>query len=98
MTELKPIGELIQEDGHKFQSRKPTPDDAAFSDRDQLILELVEVGISLRKAENLISSFPESKIRKQLKWLPLRVARRPASLLIAAIEHDYDAPVYADER
>ena len=64
----------------------------------ELVLELVQVGIGLRKAESLVKAFPESRIRKQLGWLPLRAARRPASLLIAAIEHDYDAPVYADAK
>jgi len=88
MTELKPIGDL--------QSNQLNPDDMPLSPRDQLILELVEVGVSIRKAESLVKRFPDVKIRRQLDWLPYRSAKRPASLIIAAIENDYDEPAYAD--
>lgn len=92
MTELSPIGQFLPR-------RKPnpnSPDEAVLSQRDQLVLELVELGIGVRKAENLVTQYSEELIRKQLKWLPLRTARRPASLLIASIENDYDPPAYAD--
>lgn len=98
MTELNPISELLPSVGRGRRRKGPTPDDATLSERDQLVLEMVQFGISLRKAESLVKSFPEVQIRKQLDWLPLRAARRPASLLIAAIERDYDAPAYADGR
>jgi DNA-binding phage protein len=39
---------------------------------------------------------PEEWIKVQLRRLPLLPDRRPASLLIASIEKDYDAPVYAE--
>jgi len=87
MNGLKPIGSLFP--------KQPNPDDITLSERDQLVLELVEVGVSLRKAENLASRFPALKIRRQLDWLPYRSARRPASMIIAAIENDYDEPAYA---
>lgn len=98
MTELKPISEILPFDKRRRDHGRPTPDEAPLSERDQLVLDLIQVGVGFRKAESLVSHFAESLIRKQLSWLPLRAARRPASLLIAAIEHDYDAPVYADER
>lgn len=88
MTELKPIGDL-----HENQLN---PDDMPLSARDQLVLELVEVGVSIRKAENLVKRFPDAKIRRQLDWLPYRSARRPASMIIAAIENDYDEPAYVE--
>lgn len=72
-------------------------DEPLLNPRDQLVLELVEVGIGLRKAGSLVNQYPMELIRRQLDWLPLRAARRPASLLIAAIEQDYDPPVYANE-
>lgn len=97
MTELKPIGEIRPSSDRRGRSRKPTPDDAPLTETEQLVLELVRVGINLRKAESLVSEFPEELIRRQLRWLTLRAARRPASLLIAAIEHDYDAPAYAKD-
>ena len=97
MTELKPIGEFLPEAIGRRRS-KPTPDEVGLSERDQLVLDLVEVGIGVRKAENLVSHFPKEQIQKQLRWLPFRAARRPASLLISAIEHDYDSPAYASDK
>ncbi|HVT12608.1 MAG TPA: hypothetical protein VHE55_10090 [Fimbriimonadaceae bacterium] len=88
MSELKPIGELLP--------KEPAPDEVHLSERDQLILELVEVGVALRKAENLVRRHPAIRIRRQLDWLPYRSARRPASMIIAAIENDYDEPAYAE--
>jgi hypothetical protein len=88
MTELKPIAEL--------GNNPLNPDDMPLSDRDQLILELVEVGVSVRKAENLVKRFSGDRIRRQLDWLPYRSARRPASMIIAAIENNYDEPAYAE--
>lgn len=77
-------------------SLEPTPDEVALSKRDQLVLDLVELGVALRKAENLVRRYPNKEIRKQLNWLPFRSARRPASMIIAAIENDYDKPAYAN--
>lgn len=98
MAELKPIGQIPFDSRRPRRSEEPTPDDAPLSERDQLVLELVQAGISLRKAESLVKKHPADLIRKQVDWLPLRAARRPASLLIAAIERDFEAPAYADER
>ena len=72
-----------------------SPDEAQLSESEELVLALVEVGVSLRKAEHLVDSYPHEKIRRQLKWLPRRPAKRPASLLIAAIENDYGPPAYS---
>ncbi|MBX3117419.1 MAG: hypothetical protein KF784_00020 [Fimbriimonadaceae bacterium] len=94
MNGFQPIGELLPENEPK-RRRKPTPDDVVLTEREELVLQLVEVGISLRKADNIASGYSYDLIRKQLRWLPYRAAKRPASLLIAAIEHDYDAPAYA---
>lgn len=93
MTTLKPIGELLPE--VTPPKRRLSPDDAVLSDSEELILDLVRIGVGLRKAQNLVDRYPADLIVRQLEWLPLRAARRPASLLIAAIEHNYDPPVYA---
>lgn len=85
---MEPIGDLLP--------KKLPPDEVPLSERDQLILALVEVGVSVRKAENLVKRFPALRIQRQLDWLPYRSARRPASMIIAAIENDYDEPAYAD--
>lgn len=83
--------------GRKPQgSPEPTPDEVALSERDQLVLDLVELGVALRKSESLVRRYPANEVRKQLDWLPFRSARRPASMIIAAIENDYDKPAYAN--
>lgn len=97
MSDLQPIGEFLPEADRRRRAKKATPDDVPLTDTEQLVLDLVRTGINLRKAESLVGEFPEELIRKQLRWLPLRAARRPASLLIASIEHDYDAPAYAKD-
>ena len=93
MTERKPNGRRRSE-RESFDRNGLIPDDAILTEREELILELVEVGIALRKAESLVDGFPYSQIRQQLAWLPKRAPRRPAPLLIASIEHHYDAPAY----
>lgn len=93
---LEPIGELLPEMDRKVR-RRPSPDDAVLTEQEELVLELVHVGVGLRKARSLVEEYPSERIQRQLKWLPLRAARRPASLLISAIENDYDPPVYAND-
>ncbi len=96
MTGPEIIGDILNHEPNVRKS-KVLPDEPLLSPRDQLVLGLCEVGIGLRKAESLVNQYPEDKIRQQLAWLPFRAARRPASLLITAIEQDYDPPVYANE-
>lgn len=93
MTELEPIGELLP-GFSKRHHRRLTPDEVPLTDREELILELVHVGVGLRKAQSLIDRFPAERIQRQLRWLAQRSPRKPASLLIAAIEEDYDPPAY----
>lgn len=94
MTELRPIRELMSDEERRRRRRAQSPDDAQLTDKEELVLELVHVGVGLRKAESLVNHFSAERIRRQLKWLPHRAARRPASMIIAAIENDYDEPAY----
>lgn len=97
MSELEPIGEILPQS----LPNKPeplSPDEAVLSEREELTLELMEFGVSMRKAEQLVTRYPLKKLRRQIRWLPLRGPKRPASLLIASIENNYDAPAYADKR
>lgn len=96
MTDLEPIGELLPESS-RSRKRRLSPDDAVLTDAEELVLELVHVGIGLRKAQSLVDRYPAELITKQLGWLSLRNPRRPASLLIAAIENNYDPPAYASK-
>lgn len=94
MTNLEPIREVDPSSERRL--RRVTPDEVPLSDREELVLDLVHVGISLRKAEHLVSRYSADRIRRQLGWLTKRAPRKPASMLIAAIENDYDAPAYTD--
>ncbi|MFN8140431.1 MAG: hypothetical protein U0R49_11600 [Fimbriimonadales bacterium] len=95
MSELTPIGELIPKRRRHFAKVDAIDEsERTLTPEEQLVLDLVKVGVSLRKAEQLVKQNPHEKIRKQLDWLPSRNARKPASLLIVAIERDYDAPAY----
>lgn len=96
MSGFEPIGEILP-DIQRSRKRRPSPDDAVLTEQEELVLELVHVGVGLRKARSLVDEYSTERIQRQLKWLPLRAARRPASLLISAIENDYDPPVYANE-
>jgi hypothetical protein len=53
---------------------------------------LLSVGVTKDQADFLLGSFEVERIQRQLEWLPYRNARNPASLLVAAIEHDYEEP------
>ena len=55
--------------------------------------ELVKLGISLEKTQELVSRYPEEVIRNQIDWLPYRQFRKPVAGLIAAIEQNYEMPV-----
>lgn len=94
MSKLEPIGELLPE-APRPRKRAASPDDAVLTESEELVLDLVRVGIGLRKAQSLVERYPAGRIAQQLEWLSRRAARRPASLLIAAIEQNYDPPVYA---
>lgn len=95
MSEFESIAELLPEEPPRSRKKRLSPDDAVLTDAEELVLELAHVGIGLRKAQSLVDRFPAKQIAQQLEWLSLRNPRRPASLLIAAIEQNYDAPVYA---
>lgn len=97
MSGFEPIKELMPRPTRKRRASGRSPDEAELNPSEELVLELVRVGVGLRKARHLVDSFPPEQIARQLKWLPLRRPRRPASLLITAIEANYDPPAYAPE-
>lgn len=95
MNELTPISEIIPKRRRHLQRVDALEtSERTLSAEEQLVLDMVKVGVSLRKAEQLVKQYPLEKIREQLDWLPSRHARKPASLLIVAIERNYDAPAY----
>lgn len=68
----------------------PDPqEDAQTSEaRDKLLL----FGVPRDKAEDLISRHGAEEVLRQAKWLPYRRAKKPAQLLVAAIENGYGEP------
>jgi hypothetical protein len=58
----------------------------------EILSALVDAGLSHRKAAEIVNRFDPDRISKQLHWLPYRNPKVPASLLISAIEQDYEPP------
>lgn len=58
----------------------------------ELLSSLVEAGLSHRKAIEIVRRFDAERITRQIHWLPYRNAKVPASLLVSAIEQDYEPP------
>lgn len=54
--------------------------------------ELVRIGVSMQKTEELLSRYPEESIRNQIDWLPFRNLNKPVAGLIKAIEQNWEMP------
>lgn len=54
--------------------------------------ELVRIGVSLQKTEELLSRHSEEVIRKQIDWLPFRNLNKPVAGLVKAIEQNWEMP------
>lgn len=52
---------------------------------------LLQIGVSGHQVRRLLLHDLD-KVERQLDWLPYRSARKKASLIVAAIEQDYEAP------
>lgn len=67
-------------------------DDETRGDRMvRLAAQLMQLGVSDVQVRRLLS-FDLDLVERQLDWLPYRSARKRSSLIVAAIEHDYEAP------
>ncbi len=75
----------------KKSEDKPTVP-ALSPDEQKLKDELVAVGLLAEQADDLMKRFDAIRIRRQLAWLPLRMAKNKAGYLIAAVKDDYAAP------
>ena len=60
--------------------------------REHLASQLIVHSISRTKAIELVNRFSKEEIERQITWLPYRAAKTRASLLIAAIENNYEPP------
>lgn len=57
----------------------------------RLAYELLVIGVSQPQVTKLLGHDLDL-IERQLQWLPYRKARKPASMIVSAIEQDFDAP------
>ncbi len=62
------------------------------SDEQKLKSEMIGVGLLPEQADDLMKRFDAVRIRRQLAWLPLRMAKNKTGYLIAAVKDDYAAP------
>lgn len=78
----------------KTTHEEKTPNTVTPEARKWLTLKrgLVELGIAASRADELLALYPQERIERQIRWLPLRQARSPVAYLLAAIEHDYAPP------
>jgi hypothetical protein len=53
---------------------------------------LMRLGVSRAGVVDLLSHHPLEIIERQLRFLPLRDAKRPEALIVDAIRNDYSAP------
>ncbi|MBN9501325.1 MAG: hypothetical protein BGO01_08585 [Armatimonadetes bacterium 55-13] len=57
----------------------------------RLAKELLILGVSSKQVTRLLG-YDLDRVEQQLAWLPLRNPRKPASLIVAAIDQDFEAP------
>lgn len=72
------------------------PDETRQDRMVRLAARLMQFGVSERQILRLLT-FDLDRIERQLNWLPYRQARKRASLIVSAIEEDYEAPANWEE-
>ncbi len=58
----------------------------------RLAIELRQLGVSDSQTRRILATHDLEVVERQLRWLPYRSARKKASMILAAIDNDYDAP------
>lgn len=54
--------------------------------------ELLQIGVSRDGVVDLLSHYPLETIARQVEFMPMRKAKRPAAFIIEAIRKDFSAP------
>lgn len=55
-------------------------------------MALLRLGVRRSQILELVENYALELIEQQLEWLPYRRARKPSSLIVAAIKENYDEP------
>lgn len=80
-------------DGQEEESRVAVDPPESEGDRMVRIARcLMERGVSGSQVKRLLASYDLDRIERQIAWLDARRAKRKSSLLIAAIDQDYEEP------
>jgi hypothetical protein len=58
----------------------------------QLAAELRTLGVSHAGVVDLLTNYSLEVIERQLRYLPLRKAKRKSAFIVQAIRHDYSPP------
>jgi hypothetical protein len=73
-------------------------DAALGAEQAALLALLLAEGVSASRAVQLCTRYPAAAIKRQVEWLEGRRYDDRAACLVAAIEHDYGAPVPSGQR
>lgn len=69
-----------------WDKREEQPEEAATG---AIRRELVALGLTNRRVDELFSEYGVDQAARQLAWLPHRHAKNPARMIVAAIEGSY---------
>jgi hypothetical protein len=72
--------------GHSVEESADTPEGEARR-------RLVVLGVDRSDVDELLAGYAVEEILQQLDWLPERLPRNPARLIVAAIRGRYEAPI-----
>lgn len=88
LSQLRPLNQPINQ---PLNAKEIAP--VQFSAEQKPIGEALQsLSMTAEQITSLLSRFDLPRIKRQIMWLPHRRVKNPAGFLIAAIEHDYEAP------
>ena len=74
-------------------TKKQKEQDPVKNKQDPSVARLISLGVSLKKSKELLNTFGNGAIHRQIQWLPFRSPTRNApGLLIRALENNFPAP------
>lgn len=88
----------IQEQTNSPTNKKQGEQDLINKKQDSSVARLISLGVSLKKSKELLNTFGNGAIHRQIQWLPFRSPTRNApGLLIRALENNFPAPSVIDQ-
>ncbi len=59
--------------------------------------KMLEIGVARSHIRRIIATYEPERIERQIRWLQARRAKNRASLLVAAIDNDYEQPISLED-